>query len=99
VNSVTGDPPPPASGSLTLDLGARVPVGLPCTLTWIYAMCLRVGLGGESSTTKILVRSSSSSSAIPSPRSPCPDDKNPKGRGKGPNHGWRKVVPSVSSEK
>jgi hypothetical protein len=75
VNLVTGEPP---SGSLAPDLGARVPVGLPCALTWIRVMCIGASLDGESSTGKILMGSSlsSSSSAFPSPPSPCPSDEN-----------------------
>jgi hypothetical protein len=60
------------STSLTSDLGARVPVGLPCTPTWILVMCLGAGLGGEPSTGMISTGSSSSSSsatATPSPPS------------------------------
>jgi hypothetical protein len=67
VDLVTGDP---TSGSLALDLGARVSASLPCALTWIRVVCLSVILGGESSTRKISIGFSSSSSsalAIPSP--------------------------------
>jgi hypothetical protein len=73
VDPVIGDPPP--SGSLAPDLGARVPVGLPCDPTWIRVMCLGVGLSDESSIGKILMVSSSSS-VFPSPPSPCPGDEN-----------------------
>jgi hypothetical protein len=48
---VMGDPPP--SGSLSLDLGAGVLMGLPCALTWIRTIYLGAGLSSESSTEKI----------------------------------------------
>jgi hypothetical protein len=67
---VTIDPPP--LGSLASDLGARVLVGLLCTLPWILAICLGAGLGGESSTGMTSTGSSSSSSSAtvtPSPPS------------------------------
>jgi hypothetical protein len=63
---VTGDP---LSGSLLHDLGATVLVGLPCTLTWILAVCLGAGLGVELSTSMISMGSSSSATATPSPPS------------------------------
>jgi hypothetical protein len=72
VDPVTGDPP---LSPLTPDLGARILVGLPCTPTWILAVCRGPGLSGESNTEKISL-GSSSSSAFPSPPSPCPDDEN-----------------------
>jgi hypothetical protein len=72
MDSDTGDPP---SGSLTPDLDARVPVGLPCAPTWILAVSHGPGLEGESNTEKISMRSSSSS-AFPSPPSPCLGDEN-----------------------
>jgi hypothetical protein len=76
VGPVTGDLPP---GSLAPDLGARVLMGLPCALTWICAVCLSNGRDGESSTRKISMGSSlssSSSSAFPSPLSLCSSDEN-----------------------
>jgi hypothetical protein len=106
MNPVTGDP---HSGSLVPDLGARVPVGLPCALTWIYTVCLGAGLKGESSTGKISMGSSSSSSSpavipsLPLPPSESvmkdPTASTQPGRGKSPNHGWRKGFPSDFSER
>jgi hypothetical protein len=49
MDPVTGDTPPPSS-FLAPDLGARVPVGLPCAPTWICVICLSASLDGESST-------------------------------------------------
>jgi hypothetical protein len=72
MDPVMGDP---ASGSLALDLGARVPMGLSYAPTWIRTVCLGPGLGGESSTGKILM-GSTSSVAFPSPLSLCPGDEN-----------------------
>jgi hypothetical protein len=65
----------PLSGSLVPDLGARVPVGLPSTPTWILVMRLGAGLGGESSTGMIFMGSSSSAAATPFPPSLGLDDE------------------------
>jgi hypothetical protein len=79
VDPVMGDPSPPPSGSLAPDLSARVLVGLHCAPTWICVVCLGAGLDGESSTGKISMGSSSSSSslsAFPSPPTLYPSDEN-----------------------
>jgi hypothetical protein len=104
LDPVMGDP---WSASLASDLNARVPMGVPCTPTWILAVLLGAGLGGESSTDVTSTGSSSSSSSAmvtPSPSFLGLSDESSiclgaTGRGKGPNHGCCKGAPDDLSER